>query len=148
MNLNTGPREGWVGQQLIKIVLTDVDPRGNFILEVMLCDTAGLRKNFQICITAFQWQTLKTPAMMKTWSRVRGSWNSPASRESRSSLTARAPAGRRKIPLVHEPSWYRNVSMSCWHIKERVPVRVIVPTVILKCRLSYDCVGFWRHWMH
>lgn len=49
--------------------------------------------------------TLKTPAMTKTWSRVRGSWNSPESRESRSSLTARAPAGRRKIPRVHEPSW-------------------------------------------
>lgn len=61
---------------------------------------------------SFWGQTLKTPAMTKTWSLVRGSWNLPLSRVSLSSLTARAPAGRRKIPLVHEPSAYRNVSMS------------------------------------
>ena len=64
--------------------------------------------------------TLKTPAMIKTWSRVRGSRLSPASRESRSSLTARAPAGRRKIPRVHEPSWYRKANMSWWGSREEV----------------------------
>lgn len=93
---------------------------------------------------SFWGQTLKTPAMTNTWSLVRGSWNLPLSRVSLSSLTARAPAGRRKIPLVHEPSACRNASMSWgetknWTLKHNKKIKTDLLWCLKHSLEKYEC---------